>query len=353
MVRLYAMLDVIGPSPLNVLILGETGVGKEVFAAELRSRSARAQKPFVQLNCAALPESTLEGELFGYERGAFTGAVQAKPGLFESATTGTVFLDEIGDMPLTTQAKLLRVLETGDVLRLGALKPRKVDVRFISATNRDLRRAIADGTFRSDLFYRLNGMTINLPPLRKRPGDIIPLANFFVRRVAEHLRREAPRISPATQALLLSHAWVGNIRELKNVLERAVVISRGGELQPEDVELEEGSEPSMDQRFSGSMGVWPSSEATVASMQVPSPREILTPPGGESVGPPSDSIDPEATAPRSLRNDLKAIERERIIEALAKCGGNQSQAARMLGMSRYTLIARIEQYGLARPRKRP
>src|SRR5262249_37331477 len=162
----YAMLDVIAPTPLNVLVLGETGVGKELYAAALHARSNRSTARFLRLNCAALPESILEAELFGYERGAFTSALQSKPGLFEAADGGVVFLGEVGELPAATQAKLLRVLESGEVLRLGSLTPKRVDVRFVAATNRDLRRMVGEGTFRADLYFRLNGMSVTIPPLR-------------------------------------------------------------------------------------------------------------------------------------------------------------------------------------------
>ena len=222
MQRLYALLDVIAPSPLSVLVLGETGVGKEVFAEALHQRSQRRAKPLLKLNCAALPATIHEAELFGYEKGAFTGATAAKPGLFEAADGGTVMLDEIGDLPLVTQAKLLRVLETGEVLRLGSVKTTTVDVRFISATNVDLEARVEAGTFRADLFFRLDGISVVLPPLRDRKADIAPLARMFTARVATRMDRTAPQLSRDAIALLEQHAWPGNVRELRNVIERAL-----------------------------------------------------------------------------------------------------------------------------------
>jgi two-component system response regulator AtoC len=233
MQRLYGLLDVFAPSPLNVLITGETGVGKEVFAAQVHAKSKRALGVFMQLNCAALAESILEAELFGFEKGAFTGAVAAKTGLLEAAHGGTVFLDELGDMPLTTQAKLLRFLESGEVLRLGSVSPKKVDVRVVSATNKDLQRAIADGKFRADLYFRLNGIAVHVPPLRERRADIAPLATAFVERVAGRIGRPPPNLDPGAIERLENHSWPGNVRELRNVIERSVVLSVDGLIRAE------------------------------------------------------------------------------------------------------------------------
>jgi len=334
--NLYAMLDLVAPSHLSVLILGETGVGKEYYAAAVHRRSSRAGAPFLQLNCAALPESILEGELFGYEKGAFTGAVAAKAGLFESADGGTVFLDEVGEMPLATQAKLLRVLESGEVMRLGALKPKKVDVRFVAATNRDLRKLIAEGRFRADLYFRLNGMSMTLPPLRERTADIAPIARRFVERAAAASGKRVTLTGRAQRALE-GHSWPGNVRELKNVIDRAVVMCKRGELDVDELVLAD-----------------PEAFGEVEPRDEP----MMPPPRGPygTLPPPRASAtlmdDAGASGMQNLRGELKSIEKQRILDALAKTAGNQSQAAKLLGMSRYTLIARIEEYGLARPRKR-
>jgi two-component system, NtrC family, response regulator AtoC len=301
MQRIYALLDVIAPSPLSVLILGETGVGKEVFAEAIHQRSRRSERNFLKLNCAALPESILEAELFGYEKGAFTGATTAKPGLFEAANGGTVMLDEVGDMPLVTQAKLLRVLDTGEVLRLGSVKTTTVDVRFISATNVDLEARVEEGKFRSDLYFRLDGISVVLPPLRDRPGDVAPLARMFAARVAAHLERAAPRLGPPAIELLERHSWPGNVRELRNVIERATVLCAGA--------------------------------ATIE------PEHLA-------------SIAATATAPGKLKEDLSRLERERIIRTLDEAAGNQTRAAKLLGISRHALLDRLDRYGIARPRKR-
>jgi DNA-binding NtrC family response regulator len=326
--RLYALLDVIGPSPLSVLILGETGVGKEVFAESVHKRSARALAPFLQLNCAALPESLLEGELFGYEKGAFTGATQAKAGLFESADGGTVFIDEVGEIPMATQAKLLRVLENGHVMRLGALKPKTVDVRFVSATNRDLRALIAEGRFRADLYFRLNGVSMTLPPLRQRVAEIVPLAQMFAERAAARTKRAAPVMTKEAEGVLEAYDWPGNVRELRSVIERAVVVGGGEKIDATDLGLADA--PFVPEPVSGRL-------VSVSAPPPPSAR-------------PSSPRFPGAG--ESLRAEVEALEKERIVDALAKTGGNQSQAAKLLGISRRNMITRIERYGIVRPRKR-
>jgi transcriptional regulator with PAS, ATPase and Fis domain len=326
--RLYAMLDVIAPTALSVLILGETGVGKELFAEALHRRSTRAAQPFLHLNCAALPDSILEGELFGYEKGAFTGAAQEKAGLFEAANGGTVFLDEIGELAQATQAKLLRVLESGEVLRLGSVKPKTVDVRFVSATNRDLRKAIGAGDFRSDLYFRLNGIAITLPPLRKRKDDIVPLARHFVQRTATRSDKEAPEISEGAMRALRDHDWPGNVRELRNVIERAFALCGGGSLEVEHLMLDDA--PSLED-VGALAGEGDDSDQRAESEEREEPAQ------------------PEAQA--SLRDDVESLYKRRVIDALKATGGNQSQAAKLLGVSRRTLITKMEQFGLERPRK--
>ena len=318
--KVYALLPTIAASPLSVLVLGETGVGKEVYADAIHRASDRANGPFLKLNCAALPESILEGELFGYERGSFSGAVTARPGLFEAAHGGTVFLDEIGELTLPTQAKLLRVLESGEVLRLGSRSAIHVDVRFISATNRDLAALVASGSFRADLFYRLEGVRVEIPPLRERTEDIIALAEFFIDRLAARMNLMAPALSPGAEELLRGYSWPGNVRELRNVIERAVVMNP-------DVPVLEESHLVM---------------YAAASRSMPGPA-----PDREA---PSAGKTPRATD--DLRGALESVERQAIIDALEKTGGNQSAAARLLGIGRHALIGRIEAYGLARPRKR-
>lgn len=356
--NLYAMLDVVAPSQIGVLVLGETGVGKEVFAAEVHRRSLRAAGPFIAINCAALPDSILEAELFGYERGAFTGAAQAKVGLFEAANGGTIFLDEIGDMPLSTQAKVLRVLESGEYLRLGSVKARTADVRFVAATNRDLPRMIDAGTFRADLYFRLNGVTLLVPPLRRRRTEIVPLATMFIELAANRHGRRAPILAPEAAARLVEMPWPGNVRQLRSTIERAVVLCTGTALDAEH--FDDAGAAS----HARSGGEQPESTKRLFHEDLPPEQETPFAPSsalartGEMNAlptlPPPGPSGPAALPPlRDLPGELKALERERIVDALARCGGNQSHAARMLGMSRTTLIARVREFNLVRPRGRP
>jgi transcriptional regulator with PAS, ATPase and Fis domain len=312
MQRLERLCVLVAASELSVLLTGETGVGKEVFAERIHRGSPRASGPFMRLNTAALPETLLESELFGYERGAFTGAVQSKPGLFEVAMGGTVFLDEVGELPLATQAKLLRVLEAREVLRIGGLSPRPIDVRFVAATNRDLESLVARKEFRGDLYFRLNGITLNIPPLRERLDEVAPLARAFVAQAAARSKSHAPRISREALSTLESHMWPGNVRELRNTIERAVVLAAGATIDPEHLLLSGAADP------------------TFAAPLVPAA--------------------PAASPPHDLRNDIEQYERQRVLDALQQAGGNQTHAAKALGISRRTLVARLTAYGLTRRR---
>ncbi len=327
MKRLYDMLDIVAPTGLSVLILGETGVGKEVFAEALHRRSSRVGAPFLKLNCAALPESILEAELFGYEKGAFTGATQTKVGLFEAADGGTLFLDEVGEMAPSTQTKVLRALESGEVMRLGSSSTRKVDVRFLSAANRDLRKLVASGGFRANLFFRLNGITMTLPPLRKRPDDVLPLAEVFLERVARKLGKPPPRLGDEATKALEAHPWPGNVRELRNVVERAVVLCQGEVLRAEDLLLHEGE-------------LEPVGE---------SPASITPLPGPESPDQVTMRLPVRPAAPE-LKGKVEEFERAQILEALAKTSGNQTRAAKLLGIARRTLIKKMIRHGIERPR---
>jgi len=305
---LYEMASRIAVGSIHVLVLGETGVGKELVAETIHEQSPRRAGPFVCLNCAALSEQLLEAELFGYERGAFTGAVQSKQGLLESAHGGTVFLDEVGEMPPSLQAKLLRVLESRQLLRVGAVRPREVDVRFVAATNRDLQVATQNGTFRSDLFFRLGGAKLVIPPLRERAVEIEPLAKAFAQRAARDLgRAHAPGLTPEALNLLRTYPWPGNVRELRNFVERAVLLTDGAVLTPEHFPIAE----------------------MAAYLPARVPR-----------------IEPSAPVEMSPQS-----EREHILEVLRACAGNQSRAAKVLGIARSTLVARLDSYGVPRPRK--
>jgi DNA-binding NtrC family response regulator len=302
--RVQALAERAAAGDINVLILGETGVGKEVLARAIHAASARAPRPLVAINCAALSPTLLESELFGHERGAFTGAGPAKAGLLETAPGGSIFLDEIGELPPAVQAKLLRVIESREVIRVGGVRPRPIDARFIAATNRDLEVEVARGGFRRDLFFRLNGMTLTIPPLRERPRDLPILARTFVAQLA---RGRAPEISDPAMASLLAHGWPGNVRELRNVIERALLLCAGPTLLPEH-------------------------------FPTPVPYTVA-----DADGPPVPA--------RAAGQEPKDDERARVLASLAACGGNQSRAARQLGISRKVLIARLDRYGVARPRK--
>ena len=307
---------------LSVLVLGETGVGKDVLARAIHRASPRASRPFLAINCAALSESLLESELFGHEKGAFTGALQARAGLFESADGGTVFLDEIGDLPLTTQVKLLRVLEQREVLRVGARTPRPVNVRFVSATNQDLEAASERGTFRQDLYFRLNGISLTVPPLRSRAGEIPWLVRRFLVMASRQMDRTShPTLAPKTLSLLQAYTWPGNVRELRNAIDRAVVLAPG------DVILPEHLPPRL-----------------VAAAEAPlAPAGVVRVPA--RAAPASDAAD-------RLRREVDELEKQRILGALAQCEGNQTRAAELLGVSRRTLINRLVEFDLPRPRKR-
>lgn len=227
------MLDKVAASDSTVLILGESGTGKELIAAAIHERSSRAKGPFIKINCAAIPENLMESELFGHERGAFTGAVSAKPGRFELADKGTLFLDEIGEMSVEMQVKLLRVLQEKSFERVGGLRTLQVDVRLIAATNRDLEKEVREGRFRNDLFYRLNVVPLELPPLRERPEDIPKLVAFFLQKMSDRMKKTPPVMQPETLELLIQYPWPGNIRQLENVIERVMVLNEGGPVIPE------------------------------------------------------------------------------------------------------------------------
>jgi two-component system, NtrC family, response regulator AtoC len=336
--QLYELVDRVAASSISVLLLGETGVGKEVMADAIHRRSPRVSKPFLQLNCGAMSETLMESELFGHEKGAFTGAFQAKPGLIETADGGTVFLDELGELPPSLQVKLLRVLEERRVTRVGGLRPRAIDVRFVSATNRNLEYEVERNAFRRDLFFRLNGISLTIPPLREREEEIEELARAFVVHAAAKLGRlTPPRLTPDAVERLKAHRWPGNIRELKNVAERAALLCAGDTIAPEDLLLE-GSTTTT--RFARPTPLLPRETAPEGMSRHQEYEDSA-----------ADAL-PLSQSPATLRNDLELVERRRIMKALDQCAGNQTQAARLLGISRGTLVSRLEQYGVPRPRSR-
>jgi two-component system response regulator AtoC len=340
--RLRPIVERVAGGTIPVLLVGETGVGKDVLATRIHELSPRAGAPFVCVNCAAIPEQLIESELFGYERGAFSGAVQRKLGILEAADGGTVFLDEVGELPLAVQVKLLRVLDQREVLRLGTLKPRKIDVRFVAATNRDLELEVGRGTFREDLFYRLNAVVIVVPPLRQRVAEIAPLARIFVARAAQELGLARPPVlGDSALALLEAYPWPGNVRELRNVIERAVLLSGDGrEITREHLPAEK-------------MGrVLPARESprTLRAAAVAAAAAAAAGAGaGAGAGGATGAAPPAASPGGSAAHSPE--ERARVVSALARCDGNQTHAARLLGVSRRTLITRMEAYGLPRPRK--
>jgi len=289
----------------TVLITGDTGTGKEAIAALVHAGSGRSQQNFVKVNCAALPETLLESELFGHERGAFTGADRLRIGRFEQASGGTLFLDEIGDMTLATQAKLLRVLQDQEFYRLGGTRPLRTDARIVCATNRDLSEAMAAGAFREDLFFRLDVIGIHLTPLRERPEDLAVLADAFLLRFSQALDRPVLRFSEATRRRLFSHEWPGNIRELANVIERAVLICNGPIIEPADLVLAGERE-------------------------------------GEGVSPLEVNLPPEGIS-------LRDVERHLVIAALRRTGFVQKDAAKLLHISRRKLNYMIQRMGLTHP----
>ena len=285
----------------TVLLTGESGTGKEVVARFIHHASRRSHGPFVAINCAALPDQLLESELFGYERGAFTGAVAAKPGRIEQAAGGVLFLDEVGEMAPTVQAKLLRVLEEREFMRLGSTRVMRADIRVIAATNRDLHTAIHRGEFREDLYYRLGVFEIHLPPLRERPDDILELADTFLAEIGETVGRPAAGISRDAKDQLMAYGWPGNVRELRNAIERAVILADGGHIRGEHL-------PVTSQR---------------APLQAPSSGTLAA--GAMNLG---------------------EIERSLVVNALAQARYNKTRAAKLLGLTRAQLYSRIEKYGL-------
>jgi two-component system, NtrC family, response regulator AtoC len=303
----------VAATPITVLLLGETGAGKEVVAELIHRASPRAARPFVRLDCASLPPTLLESELFGHERGAFTGADRRKVGYFEAAEGGTILLDEIGELPSGLQAKLLTALERRIVCRIGSTEEIPIDVRVIAATNRDLEEEVKQGRFREDLYYRLAVFTIFVPPLRDRPGDVLPLATRFARQFAAELGQSVPGFTDEARAALESYSWPGNVRELRNAVERAVVLTPDG---------------------------------NIGLDALPEPVRARAPRTGAPPAAPTQ-IDLDGHVPAQLQQ----IERAAVIAALEACGGNQTQAARRLGMSRRSLIYKMERFGLKSPPK--
>jgi DNA-binding NtrC family response regulator len=320
--EIYAIVDRVADTPTTVLITGESGTGKELVARALHDNSSRADRPFIKVNCAAIPKTLIESELFGYERGAFTGAVASKPGRFELAADGTLFLDEIGEVPNEIQVKLLRVLQECEFERVGGVRTTRVQVRLVAATNRDLKRAIADGEFREDLYYRLNVVPISLPPLRERLEDVPELCSFFVDKFNRRLDKEIQGIEPEATERLMQHEWPGNIRELENMIERAVLFADQPRITLDDLLPQGTAEPLVG--LDGS------------------------PPAPSGGAPDGRGAAPDVS--QGLKAQVKAatsrLERRLIEQALKQTGGNVTHAARLLKISRKGLQLKMKELNL-------
>jgi DNA-binding NtrC family response regulator len=317
MAQVIAMADQIAPSEASILITGESGTGKEILARYVHRRSSRADKAFISVNCAAIPENLLESELFGHEKGAFTGAVARRVGKFEEADGGTLLLDEISEMDTRLQAKLLRAIQEREIDRVGGGKPVKVNIRIIATSNRDLAEAVKRGTFREDLLYRLNVVNLRLPALRERPKDILALARHFVRKYAEANGLPYRPLAGETERLLLSHGWKGNVRELENTIHRAVLLSQGSEIVAEAIRLPDGA-----RLQEGAVRVNSSDAASVAVAAAMTTRALV----GRTVG---------------------DVERDLILDTLDHCLGNRTHAANILGISIRTLRNKLREYSQA------
>jgi len=314
----------VAASEASVLIAGESGTGKEVLARHIHRKSRRATGPFVALNCAAIPDNLLESELFGHEKGAFSGAVARRIGKFEAAHGGTLLLDEISEMDIRLQAKLLRAIQEREVDRLGGAEPVKVNVRLIATTNRDLLSEVRKGTFREDLYFRLNVVAMTVPALRDRPGDIAPLAEYFARKYAEVNGLPARPITPAAMAMLEAHSWRGNVRELENTLHRAVLLASGEAIDVEAIELGGGAAPE-----ETAQRLVPAAAAAAARQ-----RETAAPGGSGAVG-------------GLVGRTVADVERDLILETLTHCLGNRTHAATILGISIRTLRNKLRDYAAA------
>ncbi|MBL8114037.1 MAG: sigma 54-interacting transcriptional regulator [Acidobacteria bacterium] len=319
----------VAPTDTTVLLTGESGTGKEVVSRFLHRGSLRVNGPFIALNCAALPDQLLESELFGYEKGAFTGATAQKPGRIEQAAQGTLFLDEVGEMSPLVQAKLLRVLQEREVQRLGGTKVLKAEVRVIAATNRDLQSLIAKGLFREDLYYRLHVFEINLPPLRERPEDILPLAEAFLGEIGQDVGRPSAGISKEAREQILAYPWPGNVRELRNALERAVILCEGGLITAEHLPI--------------SIARHEAATARAVAGVAPAPSGAV-PAGAPQTAPPPNG---NGSAMSSAPLDISTLEKSMVEEALVRAKNNKSKAAKLLGLTRAQLYSRLQKYGLS------
>jgi two-component system response regulator AtoC len=319
---LSARIDKLAASDVTVLITGESGTGKEIAAREIHNRSPNSTEPFAAVNIGGIHESLMESELFGHEKGAFTGAAGRRQGLFELAGRGSIFLDEIGEMPMSLQVKLLRVLQERKIRRLGGIIDIPVTARIISATNRDVEALVREGKFREDLYYRLNVFRIALPPLRERRGDIPPLAEFLAGKLCSRMGRSLRTFSPAAMDKLLSYDFPGNIRELENILERALIFCESPVIESADIDIR---------------------ETALVPVKV-SPPDTVVPAASPAVSAQTEASGPPP--PVSRPESLEAIEKAAILAALERCGGNRTRAAEELGITRKTILNKLKTYGM-------
>ena len=308
MLEIYETIQQIAPVNTAVLITGETGTGKELIAQAIHKSSSRTDNPFIKINCGAITEHLVESELFGYEKGAFTGAVMTKPGRFELAHSGTLFLDEVGDLPRDMQVKLLHVLQNQEFERVGGLKTIKIDVRIVAATNKNLQQEVREGRFREDLFYRLNVFPLHLPPLRERQDDILPLMDYFLERNGQRLGKTIQTVADEVKELFRQYPWPGNIRELDNMIERLILMAKDNRIGAEDV---------------------------------PDEMRYFV-----EIAPPSSGVLAEKPLKDLVKDHTEDVEKQLIIKALEECGQNVTKTAQQLGCSRKGLQLKMIKYGL-------
>ena len=323
MQEFYRILEKVSDAESTILITGESGTGKELAAKTIHYNSGRADRPFIPINCGAIPRDLLESELFGHEKGAFTGAVYSRMGRFEMANTGTIFLDEITELPFDLQVKLLRAVQEREFERVGGTKTIKVDVRILAATNRDMDKAVSDGAFREDLYYRLNVIPLHIPPLRERGDDIMLLFEYFLGVFCRKRKRQPLLISPEVRGILAGYRWPGNVRELENVVERMVILNDGGVLGLKD----------LPERIYGFK----------AAVESTAPFAVAAQPAGLSIP------DPWTDSGVNLNAVLGDLERTLILQALDRAGGVKNKAAMLLGLNRTTLLEKIKKMGLSTP----
>lgn len=350
----FKTIGQVAASDVTVMVTGESGTGKELIARAIYQNSLRAGKPYIAVNCAAIPENLIESELFGHEKGSFTGATSQRIGKFELCDGGTIFLDEIGDMALATQTKILRALQEGEIQRVGSSQTIKVNVRMLAATNKPLEEMVKEKTFREDLYYRLNVVRIQLPPLRERLEDVPPLIDFVLKRLSRDSKTDAKSISPEALAVLARYSWPGNVRELENLVYRSAVMAQGDMILVKD----------LPQELVSAVGDIPSPVASVTAVEpsAPEPAAVVEPEAASLATSPIDTeavagipdVEPFDAVYAKLRkeqgtNILEHAEREIIARALAECDGKQVKAAEIVGMTRATLRKRMDQYDLVNP----